>query len=119
MPAYRSLPKMMHRAVELRRDMTPAEKSLWAALRGNQIEGASFRRSHAIDRYIVDFCSPKEKLVIELDGSPHLSQHEADAERTLYLESQGYRVIRFWNSQVMDDLQAVLQEIRKAIKKMS
>jgi very-short-patch-repair endonuclease len=117
MPLHRSFPKMMHRAGELRREMTPAEKRLWAALRGEQLDGVNFRRSHAVGQYIVDFCSPKEKLVIELDGSPHLQQQDADTQRTQYLESMGYRVLRFWNSQVMDGLQGVVQEVRRAIHK--
>ena len=71
----------------------------------------TLRRQHAIGKYIGDFCSPKGKLVIELDGSQHLDQEEQDAERTLYLESQGYKVIRFWNNQVMNDIEGVIREI--------
>jgi very-short-patch-repair endonuclease len=62
----------------------------------------------------VDFCSLKKKLVIELDGSQHLEQEEHDAERTLHLESQGYRVIRFWNDQVMNDMEGVIKTISYA-----
>ncbi len=116
MPLHRSFPKMMHRAGELRQEMTPAEKKLWAALRRHQLQGISFRRSHAIGHCIADFCSPQHKLVIELDGSPHLKQHDADAERTQYLELQGYRVLRFWNSRIMEDLPGVLQEIAAALQ---
>ncbi len=112
----RSSPTVMHQAGELRREMTPAEKTLWAALRRNQLCGVSFRRSHAIGRYVADFCSPRNKLVIELDGEPHRSQQAADAERTEYLEAQGYTVIRFWNSQVIEDLSGVLDVIQRTIK---
>lgn len=95
--------------------MTPAEKILWAALRGNQLLGVSFRRSHAIGPYIADFCAPGQKIIIELDGEPHRSQQEADAERTQYLESLGYTVVRFWNSQVEKDLNEALRKIECAI----
>ena len=99
--------------------MTPAEKRLWGVLRDNQIQGVSFRRSHAIGRYIADFCSPTLKLIIELDGNPHRARQEEDAERTQYLEGLGYRVLRFWNSRIMEDLSGVLKEIRLAIQKRS
>ncbi|HEX8991759.1 MAG TPA: DUF559 domain-containing protein [Anaerolineales bacterium] len=107
----------MHRAGELRQEMTPAEKRLWEALRGNQLQGVSFRRSHAIGRHIADFCSPRLKLIVELDGNPHHTRQEADAERTQYLEALGYRVLRFWNSRVIEDLSGVLREIEEAIQK--
>ena len=72
MPPKRSNPKTMHRAGQLRRALTPAEAKLWAVLRNYQLDGVGFRRQHAIGRYIVDFCAPRRKLVIELDGSQHL-----------------------------------------------
>ena len=112
----RSFPTMQHRAAELRKEMTNAEKQLWAALRGNQLHGVGFRRSHAIGPYVADFCSPKQKLIIELDGAPHLTQQEEDASRTAHLERLGYRVLRFWNAQVMDDLNGVLRQIEAALK---
>jgi very-short-patch-repair endonuclease len=117
MPAKRSNPKMMHRAGELRKEPTPAEKVLWAYLRGNQLNGVSFRRQHAIGNFVVDFVSIKRKLVIELDGSPHLEQKEQDAERVKYLESQGYKVIRFWNSQVENDIAGVIRAIQIVLDK--
>ena len=64
----------------------------------------------------MDFCSLKKKLVIELDGSQHLEQEEYDQERTLYLESQGYRVIRFWNDQVLNDIEGVIKTIIYAVE---
>jgi very-short-patch-repair endonuclease len=115
MRSKRSFPKMRHRAGELRQQMTPAEKRLWAALRNHQLGGTSFRRSHAIGPYIADFCAPRQKLIIELDGEPHRTQQEADAERTQYLASLGYTVIRFWNSQVLDDLSEVLTAIESVV----
>ncbi len=115
----RSFPKMKHRAAELRREMTLAEQKLWAVLRANRLDGVPFRRQHAIGQYIADFCSPSRKLIVELDGSPHLAQQEQDAERTLALEALGYRVLRFWNSRVMDDLPGVLDAIHAELKRES
>jgi very-short-patch-repair endonuclease len=112
----RSNPKTMHRAGELRREMTPAERRLWAYLRGNRLNGVGFRRQHAIGNFIVDFCAPRQKLVIELDGGQHLDQEEYDAERTAFLEGQGYRVLRFWNDAVMNDLQGVIRAIQIALE---
>ena len=111
MPAKRSNPKTMRRAGELRREPTLAEQKLWAYLRGNKLNGVSFRRQHAIGNYIVDFCAIKQKLIIELDDSQHIDQAEYDRERTAYLESEGYQVIRFWNNDVMNDIQSILRVI--------
>src|SRR3989304_2244073 len=105
MPAKRSNPKTMHRAGALRREPTPAERKLWSVLRGDKLNGVNFRRQHAIGNFIVDFVSIKKRLIIELDGSQHLEQAEYDVERTKYLESQGYKVIRFWNDQVEKDVE--------------
>ncbi len=115
MPAKRSNPKMMHRAGELRKESTLAEKKLWAYLRGNQLDGVSFRRQHAIGNFVVDFVSIKRKLVIELDGSQHLEQQDHDVARTKYLESQGYKVLRFWNGKVERDIESVLLAIQLAL----
>lgn len=111
----RSTPQMMHRAAELRKEMTPAEQRLWARLRQNQVRETAFRRQHAIGPYIVDFCSVKRKLVIELDGSPHQAQEEYDAQRSKYLEEEGYMVLRFWNHEVMENISAVLETIDAAV----
>ena len=106
----------MHRAGELRREQTPAEVRLWARLRRNQLNGVSFRRQHALGQYVVDFCSPSKKLVIELDGSQHIDQAEYDSDRTAYLESQGYRVLRLWNSEVEQDIDAVMRGIANLLE---
>ena len=115
MPAKRSNPKTMHRAGELRRELTPAERKLWAYLRGNKLNGVNFRRQHAIGDFIIDFISIKKKLAIELDGSQHLEQEEYDIERTKYLKSQGYKIVRFWNNQVMNDIEGVIRAIELAL----
>ena len=106
----------MNRAGELRRNLTSAEQRLWAVLRNQQIEGVRFRRQHAIGNFIVDFCAPHQKLIIELDGSQHLEQEEYDAERTAFLQSQGYQVLRFWNLDVIKDLRGVISAIESALK---
>jgi very-short-patch-repair endonuclease len=115
MPAKRSNPKTMHRAGELRREPAPAERKLWAYLQGNKLNGVSFRRQHAIGNYIVDFVSIKKKLIIELDGGQHLEQSEYDEERTQYLKSQCYKVVRFWNNQVENEMDGVIRKIEMAL----
>lgn len=100
----------MHQAGELRKETTAAERKLWSYLRGDKL-GVNFRRQHAVGNYIPDFCSPKAKLIIELDGSQHLEQEEYDNERTKYLESLGYKVIRFWNNDVMNNIKNVILAI--------
>ena len=104
--SQRSNPKTKHRAVELRKELTPAEAKLWARLRNDQL-GVNFRRQHAIGNYIPDFVCVQKKLVVELDGSQHLEQEEYDQERTEYLEEQGCKVIRFWNNEVMNDIEGI------------
>jgi very-short-patch-repair endonuclease len=117
MPPKTTTPKMKHRAGELRQNQTEAEAKLWSRLRAHRMAGVQFRRQHAIGNYIVDFCSPRRKLVIELDGSQHLDQVEYDSERTKYLEAKGYRVLRFWNNEVMNEIDAVLNVIWTEINK--
>ncbi|HZJ22467.1 MAG TPA: endonuclease domain-containing protein [Anaerolineales bacterium] len=113
--AQRSNPKTKHKAIELRKESTLAERKLWSRIRNDQL-GVTFRRQHAVGVYIPDFCSPKAKLIIELDGSQHLEQQEYDSERTKYLESQGYRVIRFWNNDVTNNIDGVILAILHAME---
>ncbi len=115
MPKYRSNPKTMHKAGQLRKEPTPAEAKLWSRIRNDQL-GVTFRRQHAIGNYIPDFCSPKAKLIIELDGSQHLEQEEYDEERTKYLNSLGYKVIRFWNNEVTNHMDGVILAIVHAME---
>jgi very-short-patch-repair endonuclease len=111
----RSNPQTKRRAIELRKESTSAERKLWSRIRNDQL-GVSFRRQHAIGKYIPDFCSPKAKLIIELDGSQHLDQHKYDEERTKYFESIGYKVIRFWNNDVMKDIDGVIRAIMQGME---
>ena len=111
----RSNPKIKHRAIKLRKVMTPAERKLWAHLRNDQL-GVNFRRQHAIGNYIPDFVCVQRKLIIELDGSQHLEQEEYDQERTEFLAEQDYKVIRFWNNDVLNDIDGVILAIMHALK---
>lgn len=119
MTERRSTPKMMRRAGELRLNLTPAERKLWAYLRAHRLNGIGFRRQHAIGNYITDFCAPSIKLIIELDGSQHLEQEEYDIERTKFLETKGYKVLRFYNNDVMKNVEKVLEVILENLESPS
>ncbi len=106
----RSNPKTRTHAIELRKEPTPAERKLWVIIRNDQLE-VNFRRQHAIGKYIPDFVCIEKKLIIELDGSQHLEQEEYDLERTKYLNSIGYKVIRFWNNEVTKNMDGVILAI--------
>ncbi|MDW8279538.1 MAG: endonuclease domain-containing protein [Anaerolineales bacterium] len=114
MPPRRTTPQGYAKARQLRKSLTPAERKLWAILRGDKL-GVNFRRQHAIGPYIADFACIQKKLIIELDGSQHLEQKEYDEQRTRYLNALGYRVIRFWNNEVMTDMDGVIRAIRLAL----
>jgi very-short-patch-repair endonuclease len=107
----RTSPRIFSNARELRHNLTKAEARLWQVLRMHQSGNVHFRRQHAIGPYIVDFCAPRQKLIIEVDGGQHLEEQDYDAQRTEFLESKGYRVLRFWNNEVVKDRNAVLQVI--------
>ena len=95
--------------------MTDAELRLWLRLRCEQRERFHFRRQIPIGPYIVDFVCFKAKLVVEVDGGQHATVTAEDARRTRWLESQGFRVLRFWNSEVLAELDSVLEEIGKTL----
>jgi very-short-patch-repair endonuclease len=98
-----------HRARQLRRNSTEAEKRLWTSLR-QSLPGFKWRRQMPVGPYIADFACFAEKLVVELDGGQHAAS-ETDAARTAFLESQGYRVLRFWNNDVLANTDGVLEQI--------
>ena len=102
-------------ARRLRANPTEAERRLWALLRRRQLEGLRFRRQAPIGPYIVDFVCYSEKLVIEVDGGQHAVQVDRDTARTRWLESQGFRVLRFWNNDVLGNSEAVFESIRQAL----
>jgi adenine-specific DNA-methyltransferase len=96
-------------AQRLRQDMTAAERLLWTGLRGRQLGGFKFKRQWTLGPFVADFCCWEQRLVVEVDGGQH--GEERDASRTAWLEGHGYRVIRFWNDEVMGNLEGVLQAI--------
>ena len=95
----------------LRSQMTDAERLLWHHLRARRLSGFRFRRQLVIEPYIVDFVYLDVKLVVEADGGQHEEQQDRDSERTAYLETLGYRVLRFWNHEMLNGTQAVLERI--------
>ncbi len=102
-------------AKRLRSDMTEAEWALWYHLRAKRFCGIKFYRQKIVGHYIADFLSLNPKLIIELDGSQHAEQIEYDRIRTAYLEEQAFTVIRFWNDEVLRDINMVLDVIFDAI----
>jgi very-short-patch-repair endonuclease len=103
-------------ARKMRAAPTEAERKLWWHLRHSvSLDGTHFRRQVQIGRYIVDFVSRRAKLIVEVDGGQHATQAAADHERTQFLESRGYRVLRFWNNDVMTNIEGVLEDILREI----
>lgn len=119
--ASRKSDKRVPRARRLRRDMTDAEKKLWWHLRRVPIENTHFRRQATIGRYFADFACHEKRLVIEIDGGGHATEEQAaaDATRTAYLRAQGYRVLRFWNHEVLNDIDAVMLAIYSALQEQA
>ncbi len=101
----------------LRKRSTSAEVALWDLLKSKKLDGQKFRRQYSIGRYIVDFCCPSEKLIIELDGDPHGEYHkiQSDKNRDKYLESLGFTVLRFENRFVFEEPEYLKGEIRKVL----
>ncbi|HJP97679.1 MAG TPA: endonuclease domain-containing protein [Rhodanobacteraceae bacterium] len=95
----------------LRAAPTEAERLLWRRLCGRQLGDCKFRRQHPFGDYILDFVCLERRLVVELDGSQHAENVEADRTRTLFLEQAGFLVLRFWNNQVFEDIEGVLEAI--------
>jgi very-short-patch-repair endonuclease len=101
----------------MRREPTRAEQLLWRRLRGKRIGPFKFRRQCPLGDYIVDFCSITRKLIVELDGDQHAERvRRYDETRTKALERRGFKVIRFWNNQVIGDLDAVTDEIYRVVE---
>jgi len=102
-------------ARELRNKATDAERKLWQHLKSRQLRGIKFRRQYPIAGYVADFASPEIRLVIELDGGQHLEQREYDQKRADKLARNGYRVLRFWNDEVLLQTEHALSEILRMI----
>jgi len=103
------------RARDLRHNSTDAELLLWKHLRGRRLEGFKFKRQLVIEPYIVDFVCLEVKLIVEADGGQHSEQIVYDNKRTSKLECLGYRVLRFWNNEILNETQGVLEVIRLAL----
>ena len=103
------------RARDLRRNPTEAERALWKHLRIRQLRGHKFRRQQLLGPYIVDFVCLEKRLIVELDGGQHAEQVRSDTNRTAWLETQGFRVIRFWNHHVLNEIEAVKEAIGEAL----
>jgi very-short-patch-repair endonuclease len=99
------------RVRELRREMSPAERRLWSRLRCRGLGGFKFKRQEWVGPFIADFYCWEAKLIVEVDGTQHADCEDYDRARSVYLKRQGFRVIRYWNSQVADDLEGVLAAI--------
>ena len=102
-------------ARDLRHNMTDAERLLWYFLRARRFAGCKFRRQHPIGPFVADFACVEHKLVIEADGGQH-AESATDTRRTRWLETEGWRVVRFWNHDILGRTDDVLDEIRKAVQ---
>jgi very-short-patch-repair endonuclease len=110
-----NLPELKSFRKELRKNLTPAEAKLWTALKNKQLQGRRFRRQYSVGKYIHDFYCPEEKLAVELDGAGHFSfaGSEYDVERDAFMQYYDVKVLRFENKLVWEDLEYVLEEIKK------
>jgi adenine-specific DNA-methyltransferase len=96
--------------------MTEAERALWKHIRFRQLGGNKFRRQQPIGPYIADFVCFEKRLIIELDGGQHSHQAAYDSDRGAWLEAQGFRILRFWNNQVLEEIDAVNRVILKTLE---
>jgi very-short-patch-repair endonuclease len=105
----------LDRARDLRAGQTDTEQLLWHRLRNRRLHGWKFRRQNQIDQYIVDFVCPDACLIVELDGGQHGDQVAYDETRSIKLTGMGYRVLRFWNNDVLKNTDSVLEAILEAL----
>ena len=103
------------RARDLRRDLSRAERLCWELIRAHRMEGIKFRRQHPIGPYFADFACPSKGLVIEIDGDHHADQIEADARRTVVMESLGWRVVRFGANEVVQNSEGIWAAIQSLV----
>jgi very-short-patch-repair endonuclease len=113
-------PKQIKLARELRRRQTDAEKALWARLQNRQLGGVKFRRQQPLGSYIVDFVSLEKQIIVEVDGGQHGEDREVERDdaRTAWLKNRGYQVLRFWNNEVLLNMEAVLECIMEAMREV-
>ena len=110
---------VVRKARRLRHDQTDAERLLWFRLRDRRLSGLKFKRQVPIHHYVVDFCCSEARLIVELDGGQHAAQQDADITRTKKLEEMGYLILRFWNNDVLSNIDGVLQTILSTAKQHS
>jgi len=103
---------LLDNAKSLRSNLTDAEQKLWYHLRAHRFMGRKFKRQKPMGRYVVDFVCLEEKLIVELDGGQHAENVEYDHVRDSWLRSEGYTVLRFWNNELMNEMEGVLERIR-------
>ncbi|MBZ0155038.1 MAG: endonuclease domain-containing protein [Alphaproteobacteria bacterium] len=117
MKRLRNDPTLKQRRRELRRNQTDAEKAFWAKVRNREFYGMRFLRQYSVGPYILDFYCPDIKLAVELDGGQHnhCTNREQDAARAEFLKKQGIEVVRFWNHEVLLDMQGVLTRLAQKI----
>ena len=102
-------------ARNLRRNQTDAEQTLWGALRNSRLQGLKFRRQAPMGRFVADFICHDRKLVIEIDGGQHIREQEDESARTKFFKGEGYRVIRFCNNEVLENLSGVLEKLTQEL----
>ena len=109
------LKENLDKAKELRRNMTPQERKLWKVLRNHQFYGLEIRRQYPIDKYVVDFICRSKKIIIEIDGGQHNTEEsiEYDKKRSEDLNKLGYKVIRFWNNDIDNNLDGVYKILQQ------
>jgi len=107
------------RARDLRNNATDAERRLWRVLRGRQLGGFRFRRQFPIAGFIADFACPEARLIIEVDGEQHFENANYDASRSDALAARGYRVVRYWNNDVMSKTEGVLADIQSKLSEQN
>ena len=110
---------LQRRARALRNRATDAERYLWQYLRGRQLAGHRFRRQVPIAGFIADFACLEAKVIVELDGGQHVQNVGYDEQRDRLIEAQGFRILRFWDNQVFQETQAVLEQIMRALEAIS
>jgi len=114
-------PQLLKRCRELRTESTDAETRLWVCLRDRRLLGFKFRRQHALDKFIADFYCDEARLAVEVDGGQHDEQSQAvyDKKRSELLEAEGITVLRFWNNEVLQNLQGVLEAVAEAVETLT
>jgi very-short-patch-repair endonuclease len=117
-PSWHVTSKQRNHARALRKNLTDAERAMWAMLRGHRLNGIGFRRQYPVGPFIADFACLTAKLVIEIDGGQHFSDdgEVRDARRTAYIESHGFRVLRFTNHDILANRSGVLESIAAAVQ---